>query len=160
MKDDCFLIFTKGDKEISIGLNDYGKFIVTKEGYHHDRTNITKGTNVYINKQKYKFIGYICNEILTNTIPDKYKRIRPVMQTIPSYNNLYPHNVRLSKVLSPPKINSLKKSPMKTKSYNKSPIKPRTPPIKKNMTEKFNTLENALNLLKKNWNNATKKIKK
>ncbi len=76
MKDECLLIFANKTKEMSIGLNNKGKYIFTDYGsLVRDRTTLEKGRIYKIDGVVYRFIGYECNKII-NTMQPVRKSVR------------------------------------------------------------------------------------
>ena len=140
MKDECFLIFTNNtNKEVSIGLKGDSVIFYENIPLQVDREKMHKGTLYKMKGELYKFIGYECNKIPTNTLPQKFKRSQTVMR-----------NSRGTRSF-------LKKSKKKNTSLNKvSPKVVKSMSMSKKASPKVDgppltNYEKAAQFLKNNW---------
>jgi hypothetical protein len=151
---DCFLKFTdSANKEVRIGLNDYGTFIVSKDGYHYDREILPKGKHVYIDNEIHKFIGYECNKIATNVLPKEYRRSITVKRNRSSNKSKKSNNSQ-SRIFN----RSMSANSFRRYIYGNLPSpkpkyeKPTSPKVVKLKPKKVLTnYEKAAQFLKNNW---------
>lgn len=141
MKDECFLIFTNNtNKEVSIGLKgDAVNILYENIPLPVDREKMHKGTLYKMKGELYKFIGYECNKIPTNTLPQQYKRSRTVMRNSRGTRSFLKKSKKINTYLN-------KVSPKLVKS--KSMSKKASPKV---VGPQLRNYEKAAQFLKNNW---------